>query len=145
VNNAKRPRQVVNRRLPSTLEAVDRLCAELRADLLSAIPCKERFTVELLLREALTNAVVHGLKGEPTGEVRCEIECFPGGITIHVSDNGEGFDWRPRIQASVEPRSESGRGIEILRRYSSRLKFNPKGNSVQVTRVFHKGEENGRS
>lgn len=134
----------IRRVLPATLEAVDRLCIELRAGLLAEVPLKERFAVELLLREALTNAVVHGLKEEPTSEVGCEIECFPGGITIHVSDNGEGFDWRPRLHAtSVGTLAESGRGIEILRRYSSRLQFNPMGNSVQVTRVFREGVKNG--
>jgi serine/threonine-protein kinase RsbW len=127
--------------LPATLEAVDRVCVELRAGLLSTLPHNERFAVELLLREALTNAVVHGLKGDPMGEVRCEVEYFPGRITIRVSDTGEGFDWRPRLHSSAAPLSESGRGIEILRRYSSHLEFDPKGNGVQVTRVFRKGAE----
>ena len=110
--------------LPATLDAVDRLCGELRGGLFASLPCAERFPVELLLREALTNAVVHGLKGGPQGEVHCEIECFSGGVTIHVCDTGEGFDWRPRLDApKVGTLSESGRGIEIMRRYSSGLPF----------------------
>ena len=142
-------RAVVHRRLPPTLKAVDTLCAELRQGLLSVVPKQERFAIELLLREALTNAVVHGAKGEPSGEVECQIKLFRRGIMMHVSDTGDGFDWRARLCATAPTHAESGRGIEILRKYSSRLRFNTKGNGVKVTKVFERellkeGEVHGR-
>ena len=141
--SAHRRRAVLHRTLPPTLKAVDTLCAELRQGLLVAVPTNERFAVELLLREALTNAVVHGVKGKASGEVYCHIKLFRGGITMHIADTGEGFDWRARLDATAPTHAESGRGIEILRKYSSRVRFNAKGNGVKVTKVFEEGEENG--
>jgi len=130
----------LRRRLPARLEAVDALCAELRESLLSEAPESERFGVELLLREALTNAVVHGARQQPGSYVSCEIRPIAGGIEMRIADTGEGFDWRARLEALPEPLAECGRGLNILHHYSSDFRFNEKGNRLQVTRVFRRGE-----
>lgn len=118
----------LERRLPATLEAVDLLCAELRCGFLAAVPEAERFAVELLLREALTNAVLHGVRGAPDGEVSCSLRLLNGGIELRVVDSGAGFDWHMQGEGPAPSLAESGRGLEILHRYSSSVRFNPKGN-----------------
>lgn len=123
-------------RLAATLEAVDRVCSDLRSGGFREIPESERFPVELLLREALTNAVVHA---GSACEVWCEIERLDRGVAVRVRDSGEGFDWRSSVHGAAGPRAESGRGVEILRRYSSALRFNEKGNLVEAIRVFPQG------
>lgn len=135
-------RVVFERGLAATLEEVDRVCAELRAGALRDIPGSERFALELLLREALTNAVQYGVK-EPAGEVRCEIESLAGGMALRVSDTGRGFPWRERLRLVPPPLAESGRGLQILTRYSSELRFNEEGNQVEIVRMFGHGGKDG--
>jgi anti-sigma regulatory factor (Ser/Thr protein kinase) len=56
--------------------------------------------VEIALREALANAVLHGNRqdAEKKVQITCHIQ-FSGGVSIIVNDEGEGFDpTRCRIQ-----------------------------------------------
>jgi len=138
------PETTLQRCISPSLTEVDGLCAELRAGVLGRIPTSERFVVELLLREALTNAVLHGAKLCADGTVRCHIEHLPGGITMRISDSGAGFDWRRALYAAGVSLAESGRGIQILRQYASALRFNEKGNCVEVTRMFGQGGQGGK-
>jgi anti-sigma regulatory factor (Ser/Thr protein kinase) len=132
--------QGMRRKLPAANQAVDELCGELRTGLLAKMPRRERFAIELLLREALMNAVVHGARGEVSAEIDCEVCPVAGGIKIRVSDGGPGFDWRTCQEAVPGPLSESGRGMHILRRYASRVEYSGNGNQVELTRMFQEGE-----
>jgi len=136
-------RTVLRRRLAAELEAIDRICQEVRDGALSEIPKEQRFPVELLLREALTNAVLHGARGNPAREICCEIECSGRSVALRVSDDGNGFPWRRYWDATPAAMAESGRGIQILRRYSSALRFNEEGNRVEMIRRFDPGGEDG--
>ncbi len=127
--------------LAPTLEAVDRVCADLRRDGFRDIPESERFAVELLLREALTNAVVHA---GSACQVWCEVERLERGVAVRVRDCGEGFDWRRHLRGGSPAALESGRGVSILRQYSSALRFNEKGNQVEAVRVFQERSEDAR-
>jgi anti-sigma regulatory factor (Ser/Thr protein kinase) len=133
---------VLRRSIPAILSSIDRLCCELRQGLLAELPAGERFALELLLREALTNAICHG--AAQACEVWCEIERLDDGIAMRVCDPGKGFDWRKCMQAAAAPLAESGRGIAILLRYASVVRFNESGNWVEVVRRFDKGEQNAK-
>jgi anti-sigma regulatory factor (Ser/Thr protein kinase) len=133
---------VLQRSMPATMPAIDQLCCELRDGLLAELPAGERFALELLLREALTNAVCHG--ANEASEVGCEIEWLENGVVMRISDTGKGFDWRKCMDAAPAPLAESGRGIAILRRYASAVRFNDSGNWVEVVRRFEEGEHNGK-
>ena len=61
------------------------------AGLLDRVNC---FAAELLLREALTNAVVHGCHAESGKQVRCSMRLKGRRLLIVVDDDGDGFDWR---------------------------------------------------
>jgi anti-anti-sigma factor len=84
----------IRRKLPAAPEAVDQLCSELRTGLLAELPQSERFAIELLLREALMNAVVHGARNQRSAEIHCEVRPVEGGMKIQVADGGRGFDCR---------------------------------------------------
>jgi len=130
----------VRRRLPAARDAVDRLCREVRMGLLAGIPPRERFAVELLLREALMNAVVHGAQDQPDAEIDCEVRPVAGGIQIRIQDGGRGFDWRAHRRTVPEPFAERGRGLYILDRYASQVRFSGNGSQVEMTRMFQQGE-----
>src|SRR5581483_7828691 len=88
----------MTRRLPATLSDVETFCRELRATVFAAMPPRECFVVELVLREALTNAVLHGVNQDDRRSIECEVEMISGGIILRVRDDGEGFDWRTRLK-----------------------------------------------
>jgi anti-sigma regulatory factor (Ser/Thr protein kinase) len=118
---------------------VDRFCDEVRAKLLAGLPDRERFAVELLLREALNNAIVHGCLGKIGSEVHCELAAVDGGVRIRVRDPGDGFDWRAQLNGRPRSLAESGRGVEILTRYATTVAFSEKGNEVEMIRSFDQG------
>jgi anti-sigma regulatory factor (Ser/Thr protein kinase) len=113
---------------------------ELRSTLLADVAPHERFVVELLLREALLNAVVHGSYNDSGKSVRCLIKKVAGGVRIWVADSGDGFDWRNRRLERETPLTPSGHGLHILQLYASRIRFNAKGNRLELMRQFDEGE-----
>ena len=61
---------------------------------------------------------------DPAKQVRCSLRLKGRRLIIAVADEGDGFDWRAaRRQAGGIP-DMSGRGIEILRQYANRVRFN---------------------
>jgi serine/threonine-protein kinase RsbW len=125
--------------IPATLDAIEQILAELRRHCHCVLRSRGRFEAELLLREALTNAVVHGSHSSPARAVRCVLRMKGRVLTISVRDEGEGFDWRDRSSREVDSCSVSGRGIEIFRKYATRFRFNDKGNAVTIVKCFDDG------
>ena len=126
----------IQKTFPATLEAIEPFFAEFRLACERLPSQKERFIAELLLREALTNAVLHGSKGDPGRSVGCSLRLEERGIEIVVRDEGEGFDWRQAMERTAAADACSGRGFEILRRYATGLGFNGKGNVVTIRKQF---------
>ncbi len=123
-------------RLPATLEAIEELCAEFRPWFATACSPLSTFQAELLLRESLTNAVLHGCAGDPRKQVSCVLRVKPGRLLIAIQDAGEGFDWRAVWNRSPDVSAVHGRGVEILRQYANCVRFNRKGNVVTIVRRF---------
>jgi len=126
--------------LPATLEALEPYLQEFRARCQCLENRADRFAAELLLREVLTNAVVHGSHGDPHRQVRCAVHLDRWRLSIAVADDGEGFDWQHTGGLGGTELLCSGRGIRILRHYASRVRFNRKGNAVAILKRF--GEAN---
>src|ERR1700743_102080 len=85
------------RELPATLEAIEELCRDFES--WRAVACVElnSFSAELLLREALTNSVLHGSSGDPRKRISCSLRAKPDRLIIAIQDEGEGFDWRAAL------------------------------------------------
>jgi serine/threonine-protein kinase RsbW len=122
--------------LAATLEAVEPFVLEFRRLAESILNASDRFAAELLLRELLTNAILHGSHDDPRRHVRCAVRLSERRVSIAVADDGDGFDWRAAPADSPEDPRPSGRGIEILRCYSSRIRFNRKGNAAAIIKRF---------
>jgi len=95
---------------------------------------KEEF-VELALREAITNAILHGNRFEPRKlvHVRC---CCEGtkGVFIAVRDQGHGFDPNtvPNPLAIENLEAEHGRGIHLMKLAVDEVSFERRGTEVQI-------------
>ena len=98
----------------------------------------ERFGMELALREALDNAVVHGNQEDPKTTVHVRCRCEPGNeICIIVTDQGKGFDFKKFVGDGVtsEPDSEHGRGIQLMKAYMDEVHFERGGSEVHMRKL----------
>jgi anti-sigma regulatory factor (Ser/Thr protein kinase) len=123
-------------------EAIESFCWDFQQWLGTGISSRDAFASELLLREALVNAVEHGSKGLADGHVRCEVRGRRGRIFIAVVDQGRGFDWAKVL--TFEPKVDAccGRGILIYKNYATRLRFNRAGNAVFIMMKLGRSSEN---
>jgi anti-sigma regulatory factor (Ser/Thr protein kinase) len=118
--------------LPASLQAIEEFFQEFRRKNKALLDCVNYFPAELLLREALTNAVVHGCQADPRRQVRCTLRLKDRRLLIVVEDDGAGFDWlAARSNLSNLPDC-SGRGLEILRKYANHVRYNSRGNVVAM-------------
>ncbi|NPV05470.1 MAG: ATP-binding protein [Syntrophaceae bacterium] len=90
------------------------------------------FGVLLVMREALTNAVLYGSRHEEDSKIRYSLRLAAGTLTMEVEDDGDGFDWRSRSAEVPDIESESGRGMAIMTAYASGFRYNDKGNRLAV-------------
>ena len=117
------------------LAAVDRVCAELADWLTQRQLAAQRFALEILAREALNNAVLHGGSQAPDRQVRCEVEISAEAVRLHITDDGPGFDWQAALQRGLAAAEEDhGRGLALYRLYADTIEFNACGNSVVLVR-----------
>src|SRR6202007_1582257 len=107
--------------MPSKVQAisptVDRLMRLIER--LQCVPGKE-LDIELGLREALANAVVHGNEEHPEKKVHIRCRCERGkGISIAVADQGKGFDFESVVGSGLtsEPAGAHGHGIQLMRAF----------------------------
>ena len=124
--------------MPSKIQAisptVDRLMRLIERS--QCIPGKE-FDVELALREALGNAVVHGNQEDPGKKVHIRCRCGPGkGISIIVTDQGKGFDFGKVLANGVTagPAAAHGHGIPLIEAYMDDVHFARGGSEVHMSK-----------
>ncbi len=91
--------------------------------------------VEIALREALANAIIHGNKLNANKHVYVACRCSAdGGIRIRVQDEGDGFSAAdisdPTIQENLL--CTSGRGIHLMDSLIDEVKFLACGSIVQL-------------
>jgi serine/threonine-protein kinase RsbW len=95
----------------------------------------EEFDIELALREALENAVVHGNQEDPERKVHVRCRCQPGKeMSIVVTDQGKGFDFEKTVGngTTTDPASEHGRGIQLMKAYMDDVYFERGGSEVHM-------------
>jgi len=124
-------------KFPGTLKNVERVCSAVGLVLdQNALNKKDRFAVELLVREAVNNAFMHGCRENERLSFTCGMTISDEQVSIVVSDEGEGFDWRKKIDCPPPNLGESGRGLYIYGLYADEIIFNEVGNSVSLTRIL---------
>ncbi len=100
--------------------------------------CGEEQLVELALREALSNAMLHGnsLDARKLVHVRCCCE-FGKGVFILVRDQGPGFDPNnvPNPLAVENLGAEHGRGIHLMKLAMDQVSFERQGTEVRMRKA----------
>ena len=122
--------------MPSKVQAISPLVERLMV-LIEGSQCApgDEFNVEMALREALANAVVHGNHEHPRAKVHIRCRCWPGKeISIVVTDQGKGFDFGMTSGNGLisDPLSERGRGIHLMKAYMDEVHFERGGSEVHM-------------
>ena len=122
--------------MPSKIQAISPLVDRLMR-LIEGSQCVpgEEFDVELALREALENAVIHGNQEDADTKVHVCCRCQPGKeISIVVTDQGKGFDFEKTVGNGITTDSDSGhgRGILLMKAYMDDVHFEQGGSEVHM-------------
>lgn len=134
----------LNWKYPATIKNVGLVCSAVAQELENyPLHKKDLFATELLLREALNNAVMHGCDQNPLLSFSCRLMISDQKVIIKVSDEGTGFDWRKKLEALPNNLDESGRGLSIFAIYANSMEFNESGNCITLTQIFKQGEKDG--
>jgi serine/threonine-protein kinase RsbW len=116
------------RDLPALLEAVIDLMTE------HGYPAKDLFATRLALEEAVVNAIKHGHKNDPARQVGVRFRVTAERVLAEVEDQGPGFDpfQVPDPLAVENLECPSGRGLLLMRKYMTWVRFNERGNCVTL-------------
>jgi serine/threonine-protein kinase RsbW len=122
--------------IPSEVKAISPLVERLMR-LIEGSHCVtgEEHAVQLALREALNNAVIHGNRLDARKLVHVRVHCGIGtGISLTVSDQGQGFDARsvPNPKAVENLEADHGRGIHIMKLAMDEVSFQQGGTAVHM-------------
>jgi len=96
---------------------------------------QENFEIELALREALANAIVHGNGEDPNKRVFVNCRCTTHGeVSITVEDEGNGFDYEsvPDPTAAENRLRANGRGIHLIRTLMDEVVFEQGGSVLHM-------------
>jgi len=96
------------------------------------------FQIELALREALANAIVHGCNNDPNKKVECCVACTESSdVVILVRDPGEGFipSAVPNPLAAENLHSTHGRGIYLINQVMDEVSFERNGAEIRMRKA----------
>ncbi len=129
--------------IPSTFDALDEVIDTLLI-LAREMDCNaiELDEIELAMREALANAVIHGNRQDPKKRVAVRAFCQPDrGILLVIDDEGSGFN-----PAKVPNPTEAecllethGRGLFMMRRLMDRVRISRKGTRITMLKRLKPG------
>jgi len=96
---------------------------------------KLAFDLNLVLTEAMANAIQHANEDNPAKEVHIEISIVSQRLIIRVFDFGTGFDVHQYIEPSP-PLDEHGRGIYLIHTIMDEISYNPteKGHVLEMVK-----------
>ena len=122
--------------LPGDLNAIESFVEKIMA-VVSEMGCAagREFEIELVLCEALANAIKHGVGNDPSKRVQCCVACDQTrGMLIVVRDPGPGFDPasipNPVIGENIF--STGGRGIYLINQLADEVRFEKGGTEIHV-------------
>lgn len=126
-----------------------RLDLELESDLSMVNQVREQLEVFISNRgevqnqlldfhELLVNAIEHGNKQDAAKKVQVNALVTDSYYKIVITDQGEGFNWRERVDREMDPENffERGRGIIMSRMMSDYISYNRKGNRVTMINLL---------
>jgi serine/threonine-protein kinase RsbW len=124
--------------IPSTVEAIEPLMEELGPVISRTLPADEDAQVDLALREALANAVIHGNRLDTEKNVRVFCRATRKGcLDLIVRDEGRGFDPNSVADPLADEGlvSGHGRGVYLMKAMMDEVRFAKGGKQVHMRKV----------
>jgi serine/threonine-protein kinase RsbW len=93
------------------------------------------FEIELVLYEALANAIKHGIENDPSKQIQCCVACdHARGMLIVVRDPGTGFDPAsiPSPVIGQNLFATGGRGIYLINQLADEVRFEKGGTEIHM-------------
>lgn len=128
--------------LPSHIEAVADAAAA-AADFARSCGLTDdaAFGIDMAVREAITNAIVHGNKEDEEKKVELTFNCSQNAVEIQIKDQGEGFDPEsvPDPTAPENILKTSGRGNFLMQNLMDEVAWSTSadgGTTVRMVKRF---------
>jgi len=102
----------------------------------------KEFEIEMALREALANAIVHGCKKDRSKTVNISVSCDESrGMIIVVRDSGKGFDPADLPSPVIGERiyESHGRGIFLINQLMDEVRFGAGGTEIWMRKATSDG------
>ena len=99
------------------------------------------FGIEMAVREAVTNAMVHGNQEDEAKSIEVILNCHDNELEVEIKDEGPGFD-PGSVPDPTDPANlmkTSGRGIFLMRTFMDNIQWvaRPEGGmAVRMTKRF---------
>ncbi len=95
--------------------------------------CIDLPDLNLILDEAIINAMEHGNKWDPAKNVFIKISLMPKGIQIEIEDEGPGFDYFHKFTVhEIKPLlRERGRGLMLIQQFCD-IEWQNCGNIIKI-------------
>jgi len=125
--------QVVVRTLADVGAATECVLAAMRG---ACFPEQDQFPIRLVMEEALVNAIKHGNRQDPARKVEVRYSVDADSVVVEIEDEGAGFD-PEQVPDPLDPANlerSSGRGILLMRHYTTWMFHNAEGNCVTFGR-----------
>jgi serine/threonine-protein kinase RsbW len=123
--------------MPSRLDGRMAMVEDVLARLQAAGCRIDPFFDQLVLDEAIANAILHGNREDPRKRVSVRAFRKADRWGVEVRDEGEGFPWRARLDAAADPGSiigPTGRGLALIQASGAELYFLEGGRCVVIVR-----------
>ncbi|MGA3132510.1 MAG: ATP-binding protein [Terracidiphilus sp.] len=130
-------------KIPSRMAEAELLCLKIRDRLQANDLSRHSFAVELLARECLSNAIIHGNENDDDKFIVLRLDLGREWIRLQVRDEGPGFRRRRIRENKLNSSVPSGRGLYLYELYAQRVQFNRLGNQVTlwISRMNQSGKE----
>ncbi len=115
-----------------SLEQVDRIVDQLTRD--CGLSEESSGALLLSLSEAVTNAIMHGNKQDPSKWVFVRAEMVGFDLEVTVEDQGDGFN-PEMIPSPIESENllrQGGRGVYLMRMYCKDVRFSKSGRALTL-------------
>lgn len=107
----------------------------------------DNIKIELALREALVNAVVHGNQENPRKRIYVNCRCtLDGQVSIRIEDEGDGFE-HDAIPDPTSPDNRlrtHGRGIYLIRTLMDHVEFEQGGSVLHIHKRANAASDTAR-
>lgn len=97
------------------------------------------YHLNLVLTEALANAMCHANQCDPDKDVKVSISASDHDLIIRVFDQGQGFDIEAITKTQAKVSDEGGRGIQLIIKLMDQVSYLREGdcNVLEMKKILH--------